>query len=74
MQRISGVVTVVQEGRFRMSTDDGRSILFTLHHGAEWEAQDLPSLQRSARVVVSCADAPGRAAMVAHAIRPAGAR
>ena len=66
---ISGIITVVQEGRFRLSSDDGRSILFTLASDASLEPQDLPPLLAGPRVEVLYAEARGRKALTAHDIR-----
>ncbi|CUH11497.1 hypothetical protein JSE7799_00183 [Jannaschia seosinensis] len=68
-----GVITVVQEGRFRLSSDDGRSLLFALDRHAALEPQDLPALL-TRRVAVACTDTPGRRALTARDIRPVGAR
>jgi hypothetical protein len=52
-QIINGVVTIVQEGRFQMSDDDGVSHLFILGHAAAAETEQLAALQkRQARVRV----------------------
>jgi hypothetical protein len=70
METRVGRVSLVQEGRFQLVEDDGRSTLFILSHGATIEPQDLPALQRDAsRVSVRCDAAPGKIAEVAHAIR-----
>ncbi len=69
MRHVAGIVTVVQEGRFRLATDDGRSVLFTLAHDAAIEPQDLPDLLGRGRVHVACSAASGRNAMVAHGVR-----
>lgn len=68
MPRISGIITVVQEGRFRLSSDDGRSILFTLSSHAPLEPQDLPWLRGGARVEVGFTTAAGVNALVAQDI------
>ena len=69
MARISGIITVVQEGRFRLSSDDGRSILFTLASGATLEAQDLPPHIGGPRVEIDYGEGRGRKAMTAHRVR-----
>lgn len=71
---MSGIVTVVQEGRFRLATDDGRSILFTLDASATIEPQDLPDLLARGRVGVAYSTPTGRKALVAHGIRMEGGR
>jgi hypothetical protein len=70
VRRISGIITVVQEGRFRLSSDDGRSFLFTLSNGAALEPQDLPPLLQ-ARVEVLCTERSDRKEMTAHRIEAA---
>lgn len=68
MQHERGVMTVVQEGRFRLSSEDGRSLLFALHRHAATEPQDLPALlTRKVEVAYTAPDA--RKALTAHAIR-----
>ncbi len=71
MQHEVGVITVVQEGRFRLSSEDGRSILFILDAGARLEPQDLPLLRDGPRVGIACTQAPGRDALIAHDVRVA---
>lgn len=68
MDCISGIISVVQEGRFRLSSDDGRSILFTLSSRAALEPQDLPSLLAGPRVEVGFTTADGVNALVAQDI------
>ena len=74
MQHASGIITVVQEGRFRLSTGDGRSLLFTLDRGSRLEPQDLPRLIDRGRVSVAFTTHPHRRALVAHEIRMEGRR
>ena len=51
MQSISGVVTIVQEGRFQLLDDNGVAHLFVLHYGAAPDPQQLPrTLNRRVRV------------------------
>ena len=71
MQHEFGVITVVQEGRFRLSSNDGRSLLFALDRHASLEPQDLPALL-TRRVEVAYTEATARRSLTAHAIRPAG--
>lgn len=68
VSRISGVISVVQEGRFRLSSDDGRSIPFTLASQASLEPQDLSSLLAGPRVDVRFAAADGLNVLVAQDI------
>jgi hypothetical protein len=71
MQVTVGIITVVQEGRFRLASEDGRSLLLTLAAAAPHEPQDVQALQaEGVRVGVVHEDAPGRASGVAHEIRP----
>jgi hypothetical protein len=50
---MQGVVTIVQEGRFQMTDDDGVSHLFILSPSAAAEPEQLTALQRrQARVRV----------------------
>jgi hypothetical protein len=81
MQSVTGVITLVQETRFRLVTDQGQGKLFLLSHDAPLEPQDLPDLQRDeTRVTVHFTDADDLIAGIAHDFtrpnhppRPAGA-
>jgi hypothetical protein len=44
VQAVAGVVLLVQEGRLRLLTDDGRCRVFLLSHAAAIEPQDLALL------------------------------
>ena len=58
LKTMTGTITIVQEGRFRMEPEEGRPMLFVLAPSAPVEPQDLPGLQRSqARVTVHYEDA-----------------
>jgi hypothetical protein len=72
VQHLSGIITVVQEGRFRLATDNGRSVLFSLDHRAPIEPQDLPSLLGRGRVHVAYTTPVGRKGMTAHDVRMEG--
>ncbi len=74
LRYVSGIVTVIQEGRFRVATDDGRSVLFTLAHGSPIEPQDLQRFLAHGRVRVSCSAASGRNVLVAHGVCVEGER
>lgn len=75
MQTVEGTITVVQEGRFRLDTDDGRSLLCILSRRAAQEADDLESLMaRGARVRVRCVPAAQRLALLARDVRAARAQ
>ncbi|UEM03305.1 hypothetical protein JL101_025610 [Skermanella rosea] len=63
LKTMTGTITIVQEGRFKMEPEDGQPMLFVLAPSAPVEPQDLPGLQRSqARVTVHYKDADGRIA------------
>jgi hypothetical protein len=68
-QTMNGIVTIVQEGRFQMTDDDGVSHLFILGHTASAEPQQLAALQaRQARIRVRYKPAPGLIGNIASAI------
>ena len=69
MHSVRGTVISVQEGRFRLVTDDGRVMPFVLSHKAWAEPQDLPPLAaRTARVQVSYSESPHLIANIAHRV------
>jgi hypothetical protein len=69
MQSERGVITAVQEGRFRLLTDDGRVLLLVLSRKASLEPQDLPELQAAAfRLRVHCTASEHLIAAIAHQI------
>lgn len=71
MHCTAGHITIVQEGRFRFVSHEGRPMHFLLSHGANLEPQDLPPLQRQdVPVRVLWDDAPGMIASVAHDVCP----
>ena len=66
---MTGVITIVQERRFKMEPEDGQPMLFVLSPSAPIEPQDLPGLQRSqARVTVRYEDAGDLIAGIVHDI------
>jgi hypothetical protein len=70
VQVLEGVVTVAQEGRFLMRTDDGVTHLLVLSHAAAAEPDQLPRLQHiQARVRVVCQAAPELIAHIARRIQ-----
>ena len=73
---MTGTVTLVQEGRFQLSTDDGRAMLFLLASNALLEPQDLPALaEQAARVTVHYSTPDGLiAAGLAHDVTVPGAK
>lgn len=69
MPSARGIVTAVQEGRFLLVTDAGRTLRFVLSHRAAAEPQELPALQRrAARVRVDYSDGKHLIAGVAKRI------
>jgi hypothetical protein len=79
IETMTGVVIVVQEGRFRVAGDDGIPRQFVLSHKARLEPQDLAPLQREqAHVCVRYAPSRSLIAGIAHDLvildRPAPAR
>jgi hypothetical protein len=69
MRSVRGVIGAVQEGRFRLITDEGRVMPFVLSHRSAAEPQDLPPLQaRAARVRVEYGDSPHLIAAIAESI------
>ncbi len=66
---MTGVVTIVQEGRFQITDDHGVSHLFLLSSHAAAEPAQLTALQqRQARVRVRYTPAANLIGNVAHAI------
>ena len=75
MAEMDGVVTIVQEGRFQLTDDQGASHQFILGRTALAETEQLRSLQtRQARVSVKYSDAPGLIGLIAHRIRLVAAK
>lgn len=73
LHQMTGRISIVQEGRFRLNSDDGRSALFVLAHDAPLDAQDLADLARSSlRLTVHFREGPGRAFSVAHDLTKPG--
>ena len=69
MHSVRGRVIGVQEGRFRLATDDGRVMPFVLSHKAGAEPQDLlPLAARTAWVRVSYSESPHLIADIAHRV------
>lgn len=69
MVSITGTVTVVQEGRFRLASDDGIVRQFVLSRDAALEPQDLPPLATGqVRVRVHCRGSDHLIAGIAHRI------
>ena len=69
---MEGVVTIVQEGRFQLTDDDGVGHLFILGHLCGAETGQLPALQRQqSRVRISYKPAPNLIGNIARAIEVA---
>jgi hypothetical protein len=69
MRTKTGIITVVQEGRFRLVGDDGVAKQFVLSHRAPLEPQDLPPLQRAqSRVTVRYRESDRLIAGIVHDI------
>jgi hypothetical protein len=70
MKRVEGVISLTQEGRFELVTDNGRVLHFMLAHNASIEPQDLPPLQREQRRLEVDYTEPGHIiGCLAHAMR-----
>jgi hypothetical protein len=73
MPTIDGVITMVQEDRFRLVGADGRCQLFLLSHRTRVDGDDLHRFERARTpVTVTHGEAPGLIARTAHTVRPAG--
>lgn len=72
MRTVSGIITSVQEGRFRLASREGQNRLFILSHKAALAPQDLPQLQRDeTEVTIHFEDARDLIAGIAHVITAA---
>ncbi len=61
----------MQEQRFRITEEDGRSLLFILAHGADVDGDDLCRFRdEDTRVRVEFDGEPGLASAVAYAVTP----
>jgi hypothetical protein len=68
---VTGRVNLIQEQRFRLILDDGRSFLFTLGHNASMDAGALETVKRKhQRVRVAFTGEPDQASGVARTIQP----
>lgn len=64
----TGHINLIQEQRFRIILDDGRSFLLTL---GQTDVRDLVRLkQKHTRVEVAFSGEPNLASCIAHAVRP----
>ncbi|MBP2292781.1 hypothetical protein [Azospirillum rugosum] len=69
MRTVEGTITLAQEGRFQLVSDEGIARLFMLAHDAPIEPQDLPDLVRArARVAVRYDERPDLIAAIVHEI------
>jgi hypothetical protein len=67
---VQGRISIVQEQRFRLVTDDGRGLLLTLAESAPLEDSDLRRFHREgARVRVEYAGEPNVNSGVAYSIQ-----
>jgi hypothetical protein len=74
MQMAMGYITVVQEQRFRLLTNEGQGLLLTLAHHASLTGSDLRRLQTAnVHVVVEYTSEPNLDSGVAHVVRPSTA-
>jgi hypothetical protein len=70
MHIAEGYITVVQEQRFRLVTDDGRGLLLTLAENARVDGHTLQGLHNNrTHVRVEYEGEPNMASGVAHAIK-----
>lgn len=68
---VRGHLLLVQEQRFRLTTEDGQNYLLTLAHDANTDSESLRSLlERGAQVAVEYSGQPGFESGLAHAVRP----
>ncbi len=66
---VNGHITVVQEERFRLTSDDGQGFLFTLARSANTDAAALHRFHKDhTAVVVHYAGEPDLSSGVAHEI------
>jgi hypothetical protein len=69
--RAVGHITVVQERRFLLVTDDGRGYQLTLAHDARPNIETVDALRRhGTHVVAEYSGEAGTASGVAHAVNP----
>ena len=68
---VQGYILAVQEGRFRMTTDEGVGLLLTLGRSAGREIHELELFQEDhLRVVVEYTGEPGFEDGIAHRVEP----
>jgi hypothetical protein len=66
-----GLVVLAQEDRFRLQTDDGRSILLTLKPGTNVSMEDIESLANAGETVIAEYEGEPEAGAVALKVRRA---
>src|SRR5437773_5256681 len=72
---LTGHISLVQEQRFRLITDDGRGFLFTLARKAQLQLSDLQRLQKShVRVRLEYTGEANTKSGLAEAVQPLTAR
>lgn len=71
MPSISGIITLVQEDRFKLADNGGGHELFVLSHRARVDGDDLRGFAEArSRVTVRYGDAPDLIARTAHDVLP----
>jgi hypothetical protein len=71
MQTATGIITVVQEQRFRLLTPTGQGLLLTLARNASLTSSDLWRLHTAhIQVVVTYQGEPNLESGVAYGVRP----
>jgi hypothetical protein len=71
MQSVTGYISVVQEQRFRLITQDGQGLLLTLARNAPLTGSDLSHWQAdNVHVVVEYTGVPNLDTGVAHTVQP----
>jgi hypothetical protein len=71
MKAVHGRISVMQEQRFRLTTDTGQSLLFTLAHDAHVDVADVNRFRIAQMpVVVKYEGEPGLASAVARRVNP----
>jgi hypothetical protein len=69
LKTMTGLITIAQEGRFKMEPENGQPMLFVLSPSSNIEPQDLGDLQRAqARLTVRYEESPDLIAGIAHDI------
>jgi hypothetical protein len=68
---LTGHISLLQEQRFRLITDDGRGFLFTLARSASFQLPELQHLQKShTRVRVQYSGDPNTVSALVEAVEP----